>query len=64
MESQYPTPLIERIMKYFKDKYGQDISSATATEYLDSLADLHTSFVEFLEYNANKEKVLPDSSGF
>lgn len=51
-------------MKYFKDKYGQDISSATATEYLDSLADLHTSFVEFLEYNANKEKVLPDSSGF
>ena len=47
-------------MKYFKNKYGRDISHATAIEYLDQLADLHSSFIEFLQKDEDKEQELPD----
>lgn len=60
MEFSYPTSLIERITKYFKNKYGRDISPTTAVEYLDSLAGLHGSFIEFLQTNEDKQKELPD----
>lgn len=62
MENVYPTNLIERIIRYFKERYGHDISPATAIEYLNSFADLHGSFIEFLECNEHKEEVLPDST--
>ncbi|MDB5260373.1 MAG: hypothetical protein JWN37_604 [Candidatus Nomurabacteria bacterium] len=61
MEFQYPTTLIERIVRYFKEKYQQDISHDTAIEYLDSLADLHGSFIEFLQTDDNKKEELPNS---
>jgi hypothetical protein len=60
VEYQYPTTLIERIMRYFKNKYGKDISHATAIEYLDSLALLHGSFIEFLQPNECEEETLPN----
>lgn len=50
-------------MKYFKNKYGRDISHETAIEYLDSLADLHGSFIELLQHNEDTEKELPDETG-
>lgn len=56
----YPPSLIERITRYFKQKYQQDISHDTAVEYLDSLALLHGSFIEFLQTNENTEKELPN----
>ena len=43
--------LVARTIKYFKEKYNHDISVETAEEYLNSMADLYSSFIEFLEYN-------------
>lgn len=45
-------------MKYFKNKYGRDISHATAIEYLDQLADLHSSFIELLQHDEDTEETL------
>ena len=47
-------------MKYCKNKYGRDISHATAVEYLDSLADLHGSFIELLQHDEDREETLPN----
>jgi hypothetical protein len=47
--------LIERVIKYFKEKKGVVISIETAEEYLNSMADLYASFIEFLQPN-EKEK--------
>lgn len=60
MVSPYPQNLIEMIVRYFKQKYQQDISHDTAIEYLDPLALLHGSFIEFLQPNENTEKELPN----
>jgi hypothetical protein len=57
VDFQYPTALIERIMKYFKDKYRKDISRTTAIEYLDSLVELHGSFIEFLQIDEDKKRI-------
>lgn len=38
--------LIERIQKYFKEKYDLDISDEIANEYLNSLADIFAVFAE------------------
>jgi hypothetical protein len=62
VENTYPSSLIERLQKYFKQKYSKEISSTQAIEYLDSLAELHTSFIGLLK-NENKEKALSDLSG-
>jgi hypothetical protein len=43
--------LITRIQSYFKERYEHEISIETAEEYLNSMADLYSSFIEFLEYN-------------
>ena len=43
--------LVARIIKYFKERYKYEISIETAEEYLNSMADLYSSFIEFLEYN-------------
>lgn len=48
-------------MRYFKNKYRKDISHATAIEYLDQLADLHGSFIEFLQPNEDTKEILPDT---
>jgi hypothetical protein len=39
--------LILRVMKYFREKYDLEISPATAEDYLDSLADLYETGLEF-----------------
>ena len=41
--------LIDKIIDYFKKKYGQDISPEIANEYLISLANLYESFIEFTQ---------------
>jgi hypothetical protein len=43
--------LIKRIQSYFKEKYGKDISTETAEEYLNSMSDIYGCFIEFLEHN-------------
>ena len=57
MVSPYPTTLIERITRYFKQKYQQDISHEKAIEYLDSLALLHGSFIELLQHEETEERI-------
>lgn len=47
-------------MKYFKNKYGQDISHTTAIEYLESLALLHGSFIELLQPDEDRQEILPN----
>lgn len=42
--------LIEWVQRYWRERYGHDISEETAIEYLDSMADLYESFIEFAEY--------------
>jgi hypothetical protein len=43
----YDKNLIERVIKYISKKTGEDISAEQAEEYLNSLADLYESFIEF-----------------
>lgn len=41
--------LIERIQQYSCEHCNHEISEETAIEYLDALADLYESFIEFAE---------------
>ncbi len=41
--------LIERIQQYSREHRNHEISEETANEYLDALADLYESFIEFAE---------------
>lgn len=43
--------LVDRIIKYFKERFNKDISLETAEEYLNSMADLYGCFIEFVERN-------------
>jgi hypothetical protein len=45
----YKPELINRAIKYFREKHNRDISIETAEEYLNSMADLYGCFIEFLE---------------
>lgn len=47
--SLYKQELVERTIKYFKERFNTDISKETAEEYLNSMADLYGCFIEFLE---------------
>jgi len=49
----YSPKLVERIIKYFKEKKHIEISEETANEYLNSLADL------FLAFNRRNGKATP-----
>jgi len=40
----YSEPLRQRLIVYFKQKYGLDITNDQANEYLDSLANLYSWF--------------------
>jgi len=42
----YPQNLIDRITAYYK-KRGVEITPEQAEEYLNSMADLYESFIEF-----------------
>ena len=44
---EFNKQLITRLQAYWKARTGEDISDATATEYLNSFADLYESFLEF-----------------
>ena len=46
--------LVARVIQYFKEKCGVVISPETAVEYLNSMADLYASFIEFLQPNEKK----------
>ncbi len=41
--------LIERIQQYSREHNSHEISEETAIEYLNALADLYESFIEFAE---------------
>jgi hypothetical protein len=43
--------LVDRLIKYFKEKHNVIVSPETAQEHLNSMADLYASFIEFLEPN-------------
>ena len=44
---EFNKQLITRLQTYWKARTGEDISDATACEYLNSFADLYESFLEF-----------------
>ena len=44
---EFNKQLITRLQAYWKTRTGEDISDATANEYLNSFADLYESFLEF-----------------
>ena len=44
---EFNKQLIMRLQAYWKTRTGEDISDATANEYLNSFADLYGSFLEF-----------------
>ncbi|MEI8347999.1 MAG: hypothetical protein WCG27_11070 [Pseudomonadota bacterium] len=44
---EFNKQLITRLQAYWKARTGEDISDATANEYLNSFADLYESFLEF-----------------
>ena len=44
---EFNKQLITRLQAYWKTRTGEDISDATAVEYLNSFADLYGSFLEF-----------------
>jgi hypothetical protein len=43
---QFSQLLVERIQKYFKDKYDLDLPEETAQEYLNSYASLYIVFAK------------------
>jgi len=43
--------LVDRLIKYFKEKYDLVISPEVAQEYLNSMADVYASYIEFLTPN-------------
>lgn len=45
MSFTFSKNLIERTIKYFKEKYNQDISEEVANEYLRSFSGLFLAFV-------------------
>ena len=47
MQQRFSEKLITRLQRYWKTRTGEDISDATANEYLNSFADLYESFLEF-----------------
>ena len=49
MNNQFSPELITRIISYFKEKYGREISKEEAEQYLNSLADLFEAFHKALE---------------
>lgn len=49
---EYPQELIEHTQAYFSQKAGRVVSVEEAIEYLDALADLYKSFIEFAEVGA------------
>jgi len=44
---EFNKQLITRLQRYWLARTGEDISDATANEYLNSFADLYESFLEF-----------------
>lgn len=44
MTFQYSKELVQECIKVFKEDHGLDISEETATEYLDSFANLYLAF--------------------
>ena len=56
---EFNKQLIMRLQTYWKTRTGEDISDATATEYLNSFADLYESFLEF----ANPKYDAPSVTG-
>ena len=49
MSFDFTEDLIARARKYFSKKYGRDISVDEAVDFLNALADLYESFIEFAE---------------
>jgi len=47
--STFTQELVDRTIKYYKERFNKDISIETAEEYLNSMADLYGCFIEFLE---------------
>jgi len=45
-EERHSRDLVMRLVIYFKDFHGLDVSYETAVEYLNSLADLFLSFAQ------------------
>jgi len=45
----YNRELIERIQQYSREHCNHEIPEETAIEYLNALADLYESFLEFAE---------------
>ncbi len=48
-KATYSQNLIDRTRAYFSQKCGRDISVEEAIEYLNALAGLYESFIEFAE---------------
>ena len=44
---EFNKQLVRRLQTYWLARTGEDISDATANEYLNSFADLYGSFLEF-----------------
>ena len=44
---EFNKQLITRLQRYWLARTGEDISDATANDYLNSFADLYGSFLEF-----------------
>lgn len=45
--SKFTQELVDKTIKYFKEKYDHDISPETAEEYLKSLGNLYRSISKF-----------------
>jgi len=45
--STFTQELVDRTIKYFKEKYNHDISPEIAEEYLNSLANLYRAISKF-----------------
>ena len=43
--------LIERTVKYFREKHDHEITPETAGVYLLAMADLYGSFIEFAQFD-------------